>query len=155
MNNLVLGSSSKFGKMLEHKLPGIYLNRHQFDLLQPNFVQFDNMSVDNLIVLTKGNATTFGQAGIVADSVSKLLDTVQYKTAWVFTSGLGTYGGSKNNLYIHYSTEKMLLNFVCYKKTLTGTILTYYILDTWTLLNRTQPWLTNLFCYWTAHQRRI
>ena len=120
MINLVLGSSSKFGTILAHKLPGIYLNRHQFDLLQPNFVQFDNMSVDNLIVLTRGNATTFGQAGIVADSVSKLLDTVQYKTAWLFTSGLGTYGGSKNNSYIHYSTEKMLLNFVCYKKNFDG-----------------------------------
>lgn len=120
MTNLVLGSSSKFGTILSHKLPGIYLNRQQFDLLQPSFVQFDNMSVDNLIVLTKGNATTFGQAGIVVDSVSRLLDTVQYKTAWIFTSGLGTYGGSKNNSYIHYSSEKMLLNFVCYKKNFDG-----------------------------------
>jgi hypothetical protein len=120
MSNLILGSNSKFGKILKDKLPGVYLNKQQFDLLQPDFSCVKIESVDNLIILARGGAQNFAQAGTIADTVSKLISTVKYNTAWVFTSGLGTYAGSKNNSYIPYSVEKMLLTFVSYKKNFDG-----------------------------------
>jgi hypothetical protein len=72
--------------------------------------------VDNIIFLTASNASSFQQVGKNCDSVFKLLDIVKYNTAWIFTSGLGTFSGSKNYENVYYSTEKMLLNFVAFKK---------------------------------------
>jgi hypothetical protein len=116
MSNLIIGSNSKFGKILKEILPGTYLNKQEFDLLNPKFEQFKNITVDNVIFLSKGNSKNFSDVGKVCDSIFGLLDHVEYKTAWVFTSGLGTYIESKNNNHVFYSAEKMLINFVAYKK---------------------------------------
>lgn len=114
--NLIIGKNSNFGKILEQHLPGSYLGRDQFDLLNPNWSQFDNLSVDNVIFLTKGNPRNFVDVGKICDSVFSLLDRVQHQTAWIFTSGMGTYHGSRNTEHLLYSAEKMLINFIAYKK---------------------------------------
>lgn len=116
MNNLIIGGNSRFGKILVKSLPGTYLSRQDFDLLDPDFNQFKNTTVDNVIFLSKGNSMNFSNAGKVCDSMFHLLDIIKYNTAWIFTSGLGTYGGSKNQDSLFYSAEKALINFVAYKK---------------------------------------
>jgi hypothetical protein len=116
MTNLILGADSKFGKILKNHLPGIYLTRQEFDLSNPNFDQFDALTIDNIICLIASNSKSFQQIGKNCDSIFKLLDTIKYNTAWIFTSGLGTFNGSKNNEHVYYSAEKMLLNFVSFKK---------------------------------------
>ena len=116
MTNLILGADSKFGKILKNHLPGTYLTRQEFDLSDPNFNQFDDLIIDNIICLIASNSKSFQQIGKNCDSMFKLLDTIKYNTAWIFTSGLGTFNGSKNNEYVYYSAEKMLLNFVSFKK---------------------------------------
>jgi hypothetical protein len=116
MSNLILGANSNFGKLLKTKLPGTYLARQDFNLLTPEFAQFASVDVDNVIFLTKSNATTFAQVGKSCDTVFTLLDTIKYNTAWIFTSRLGTFGGSKNNEHVYYASEKMLLNFISFKK---------------------------------------
>lgn len=116
MTNLILGGNSRFGKILKNYLPGIYLTRQEFDLSAPNFDQFNALVVDNIIFLIASEASSFQQVGKNCDSMFKLLDIVKYNTAWIFTSGHGTFNGSKNNKYVYYSAEKMLLNFVAFKK---------------------------------------
>jgi hypothetical protein len=116
MTNLIFGANSRFGKVLKNHLPGIYLTRDDFDLLAPKFEQFESMVVENIIFLTKSDATNFQQVGQSCDSVFRLINQIEYQTAWIFTSGLGTYIGSKNSDHICYSAEKALLNFVAFKK---------------------------------------
>ena len=116
MNNLIIGSNSRFGKILVKSLTGTYISRQDFDLLNPDFDQFKNITVDHVIFLSKGNSKNFSDAGKVCDSMFYLLDIIKYNTAWIFTSGLGTYGGSKNYDSLFYSAEKALINFIAYKK---------------------------------------
>jgi hypothetical protein len=140
MNNLIIGSNSRFGKILIESLPGTYLGRQDFDLLNPNFDQFKNTIVDNVIFLSKGNSKNFSDAGKVCDSMFYLLDTIKYNTAWIFTSGLGTYGGSKNYDSLFYSAEKALINFVAYKKIMARVILKLFIQGTWILRIHIKIW---------------
>lgn len=116
MTNLILGANSRFGKKLKNHLPGIYLTREEFNLLSPTFEQFNSMVVENIIFLTTSNASNFQQVGKSCDSIFRLINQIKYQTVWIFTSGLGTYHGSKNNDHIYYSSEKMLLNFIAFKK---------------------------------------
>jgi hypothetical protein len=115
MNNIILGSGSKLAKHLTQYVPGRYVSKQEFNLLEPNFSQFDT-DIDNLIILAKSNSQNLRDVGIAADTVYKLLTTLKYKHAWLFTSGLGTFHGSKNNDFFMYSAEKMLLNFISYKR---------------------------------------
>ena len=74
------------------------------------------MVVENIIFLTKSDATNFQQVGQSCDSVFRLINKIEYQTAWIFTSGLGTFIGIKNSDHICYSAEKALLNFFAFKK---------------------------------------
>ena len=114
--NLIVGGNSKFGQILREYLPGNYLDRKQFDLFKPNFETFDNLSVEHVIFLAKSRSRDFREVGKVCDTVFSLLDKIDYKHAWVFTSGMGTYSGSDNDQHLIYSAEKMLINFISYKK---------------------------------------
>jgi hypothetical protein len=116
MTNLIVGANSRFGKILKTHLPGTYLNRQEFDLLDPEFDQFKSLTVDNIILLTASNLNSFQQVGKYCDNFFELLDIVKHNTAWAFTSGVGTFHGSKNTDHLYYSAEKMLLNFVAFKK---------------------------------------
>jgi hypothetical protein len=114
--NLVIGGSSRFGKELSNFLPGEYLSKQQLDLRRFNVTPYTKQNYNNLIILSKGNSDSVVEAGSFIDGVIKLLDSLTYKNAWIFTSGMGTYQVSKNNESFYYSIEKNLLNFISYKR---------------------------------------
>jgi len=72
-----------------------------------------------LIILARGNSNSITSAGKFVDGIISILDSLEYNTAWLFTSGRGTYHGSKNNDLVYYSVEKCLINFVAYKRNFT------------------------------------
>ncbi len=117
-DNLIIGKNSKFGQELIKVLPGNYLSKQDLDLRNFDITPY-NAKYNNLIILAKGNSDSITSAGKFVDGIISILDSLEYNTAWLFTSGMGTYQGSKNNDLVYYSAEKCLINFVAYKRNFT------------------------------------
>lgn len=115
MKNLIIGASSRFGVKLKTVLPGIYLSRQDLDIGKTSYQNINN-KFDNVIVLINNQSKDIVEAASFIKSLFEVLDSLDFDRAYLFTSGRGTYIQSKDNEDLSYSVEKMLLNFVSYKK---------------------------------------
>ena len=120
MKNLIIGASSRFGERLHKVLTGVYLTRIDLDIGMSNVTylrdRFDNIRFDNVIVLVNNRSNNIAEAARFIQSLFDTLDYVDFDKAFLFTSGKGTYIQSKDSKDLSYSVEKMLLNFVSYKR---------------------------------------
>ena len=115
MKNLIIGASSRFGSKLKTVLPGVYLNKQELDISE-DIKHNLNDRFDNVCVLITNKSEDIVEASMFIRSLFRLLDTLDFDRAYLFTSGKGTYVESKDSDNIAYSVEKMLLNFISYKK---------------------------------------
>lgn len=114
--NLVIGGSSRFGKELEKCWPAKYLSSKELNLHNYSLTDWDSVDYDNVVILSKSGSNSIVEVAKFVEGIFQLLNNIHYNKAWIFTSGMGTFQNSKNNQHMTYSAEKMLLNFISYKK---------------------------------------
>lgn len=110
MKILVTGGNSKLSTQLKKYIEADFLSKDQLDLT----------SKEKIIQLSKYDILIHTAKGDIQISLNLplLIDTIQPKKIFAFTSRQGTYLNWKENTNLNYSLEKLILNFVIYRHNL-------------------------------------
>lgn len=113
MKVLVTGGNGKLSTQLKKYIKADFLSKDQLDLTSEK--QIVRLSTyDTLIHTAKGDIQ-------ISLNLPLLINTVQPKKIFAFTSRQGTYLNWKENANLNYSLEKLILNFIIYRHNLDNT----------------------------------
>jgi len=112
MKILVTGGSGKLSTQLRKYIKADFLSKDQLDLTSKE--QIVRLSTyDTLIHTAMGDIQ-------ISLNLPLLINTVQPKKIFAFTSRQGTYLNWKKNNELNYGLEKLILNFVIYRNNITN-----------------------------------
>ena len=112
MKVLVTGGNGKLSTQLKKYIKADFLSKDQMDLTSKE--QIVRLSTyDTLIHTAKGDIQ-------ISLNLPLLINTVQPKKIFAFTSRQGTYLNWKKNNELNYGLEKLILNFIIYRNNITN-----------------------------------
>lgn len=110
MKILVTGGNGKLSRQLKKYIQADFLSKQELDLTSKE--QISQMSeYDILIHTARGDVQ-------ISLNLPVLINTVQPKKIFAFTSRQGTYLNWKKNTNLDYGLEKLILNFIIYRQNL-------------------------------------
>lgn len=112
MKILVTGGAGKLATQLKKYITADFLSKDQLDLTSKDQIS-QLPKYDVLIHTATGNIQ-------INLNLPLLIDTVQPKKIFAFTSRQGTYLNWKQNTELNYGLEKIILNFVIYRNNITN-----------------------------------
>tara|TARA_R110000868_G_scaffold382924_1_gene649607 strand:- start:435 stop:920 length:486 start_codon:yes stop_codon:yes gene_type:complete len=110
MKILVTGGAGKLATQLKKYITADFLSKEQLDLTSKEQIS-QLPKYDVLIHTAKGSIN-------ISLNLTLLIDTVQPKKIFAFTSRQGTYLNWKQNTELNYGLEKLILNFTIYRHNL-------------------------------------
>ena len=112
MKILVTGGAGKLATQLKKYITADFLSKEQLDLTSKEQIS-QLPKYDMLIHTAKGSIN-------ISLNLPLLINIVQPKKIFAFTSRQGTYLNWKQNNDIDYGLEKLILNFIIYRNNITN-----------------------------------
>lgn len=112
MKILVTGGAGKLATQLKKYITADFLSKEQLDLTSKEQIS-QLPKYDMLIHTAKGSIN-------ISLNLPLIINTVQPKKIFAFTSRQGTYLNWKQNNDIDYGLEKLILNFIIYRNNITN-----------------------------------